>query len=157
MKQKRTLSLILCIAVPLLAGLLSALISSALSTSLEWLATPPLAPSRIAFMILWPVLYLLIGFALFLVLQSNTSAPDKRVALVLFIVQLALHFVFAPVFFRFQLFWLAFVLIVFLDIAVILCARVFHTILPFAGWLMVPYLLWLLFTSYLTLGCALLN
>ena len=89
-----------------------------------------------------PSLYALMGLALALIWNEQPSKERTR-ALILFFVQLALNFAWSPVFFGSQLIELGLLLLVAILIAALLTANAFRRIRPVAGWLMLPYLLWL--------------
>jgi len=74
------------------------------------------------------------------------------VGLNLFITQLAVNFLWSPIFFRFQAFGFAFFWILLLWVLVCAMILVFGSVVPAAGKLQVPYLLWLSFAAYLNFG-----
>lgn len=120
------------------------------------LTKPPLAPPPSVFGPVWTVLYTLMGVALWRVWALPPS-PARKAALVLFGVQLALNALWSPVFFGVQQLWLALAVIVAMWIAIVLTVRAFHGLDPVAAWLLVPYLLWVSFATYLNAGFAVLN
>ena len=97
------------------------------------------------------------GIASCLVYCSDASQPRKKRALILYGVQLIVNFIWPLLFFRFGLLWLSFFWLLLLIALVWACMTLFRYILPKAGKLMLPYLLWLFFAAYLNLGAALLN
>ena len=97
------------------------------------------------------------GIAIFLVLRTNTDEKLKRSAAGLFVIQLLLNFLWSILFFGGSSFWLAAVVILLLDAAVIACIVWFKKISTLAAGLMVPYLLWILFATYLNIAFAILN
>src|SRR5690348_421673 len=62
------------------------------------LEKPMFMPPGWAFGVVWPILYTLMGIALALVLAEPPS-PRRRMALILFFIQLALNFAWSPIFF----------------------------------------------------------
>lgn len=113
------------------------------------LAMPALFPPPALFGIVWTILYAMMGFALAMVVTAR-GASERLPALILFAVQLALNLAWSPVFFAaHQITW-ALVLIGVLDIAVLATTVLFYRIRPVAGLLLVPYLAWILFATYLT-------
>ena len=62
------------------------------------LVKPSLYPPPAAFGIVWSVLYVLIGFALVLVITAR-GAAGRRAAIVAFVVQLLLNLAWSPLFF----------------------------------------------------------
>ena len=81
----------------------------------------------------------------------------KQRALSFYAVQLGVNFFWPLIFFRLQMFLAAFVWIVVLWLLVLICALLFGHIRKSAGQLLLPYLLWVSFASYLNLGVYLLN
>ncbi len=97
------------------------------------------------------------GYAGWLVLTSDASEPRRRRALTVFGVQLLLNLLWPLLFFRLGWYGFAFVWLLLLILAVLLCLLLFRYIVKRAGDLLVPYLLWLFFAAYLNLGAAILN
>lgn len=136
-----------------LAGL-----SSLLSGGFETYALvnkPPLSPPPIVFPIVWTILYVLMAIAAVTVAKSNDL--DKLKALRLFVVQLVINYIWPIIFFGFGAPKLALVWLLVLIVAVLLTARLFFSVSPLAGWLMVPYIIWLLIAFYLNFGIVALN
>ena len=66
--------LIICIAIPLLVGGLSALLTQSSMETFEMVNKPPLSPPGWLFPVVWTILYVLMGIASYLVLTSGK--PD---------------------------------------------------------------------------------
>lgn len=146
--------LLVCIAIPLAVGGLAALLTGSSMEKFSSLNQPPLAPPGWLFPVVWTILYVLMGVASYLVLTSGR--PD-RFALRLYGVQLAVNFLWPLLFFRWELYWFAFVWLVLLWVLVVATAVRFHEISALAGWLLVPYILWVTFAGYLNFSIAVLN
>ncbi|MBE6798853.1 MAG: tryptophan-rich sensory protein [Ruminococcaceae bacterium] len=116
---------------------------------------PPLSPPPIVFPIVWTVLYTLMSIAAVIVAKSNDLDKDK--ALRLFIIQLGINYIWPIIFFGFSAPKIALVWLLLLIVAVLLTTRVFFSVSPVAGWLMVPYILWLFVAFYLNFGIVALN
>lgn len=126
----------------------------------EALQKPPLLPPNEVFGPVWSVLYLLIGIALFMVWITKGTGKKKvakPAAYWWFGVQLALNTLWSVVFFGLQQPWLGVVVILALIVAIIGTMVSFHKYEKWASYIFVPYLLWVGFATYLTLGVALLN
>ena len=108
-------------------------------------------PAPIVFPIVWSILYILMGISAAKVTLASSSR-QRSVGLNLFITQLAVNFLWSPIFFRFQAFGFAFFWILLLWILVCAMILVFGSVVPAAGKLQVPYLLWLSFAAYLNFG-----
>lgn len=145
------------IAASLAAGVLGSLATMPnIPTWYAALEKPLLNPPNWVFGPVWTTLYVLMGIALALVILQKT-APSKRPAYVWFGVQLALNILWSVTFFGLQQPWLGLMVITALLMSIIFTMRVFYTVKPLATWLLVPYLAWVSFASYLNVGIALLN
>lgn len=157
MREKNWKTLLLCLAVPLAAGGIGALLAGGFGESYGAMYKPLLSPPGWVFPVVWTALYLLMGYAGWLVLTSDASEPRRRRALTVFGVQLLLNLLWPLLFFRLGWYGFAFVWLLLLILAVLLCLLLFRYISKRAGELLVPYLLWLFFAAYLNLGAAILN
>jgi translocator protein len=81
----------------------------------------------------------------------------QRLPLTLFIVQLALNAAWTPIFFGAQWFGVAMLEIVLLWCAILATMIAFRQTSPAAGWLMLPYFLWVSYASTLNAGIWWLN
>ena len=90
----------------------------------------------------------MIGLALAVVL-SAAGARGRRLAVTVFAIQLALNLAWSPLFFGLHQMTWALVDILLLDVAVIATIVLFARIRPGAAWLLAPYLVWVLFATYL--------
>lgn len=117
---------------------------------------PPLSPPSIVFGIVWPILFALMGIGVGLIWLAPPSRSRKK-ALAVFFVQLILNFIWPIVFFNAQAYGWAALLLVILWLTVLWMVLLFMSTEPLAGWLQVPYLLWLAFALYLNLGAWALN
>lgn len=117
---------------------------------------PPLAPPPGVFGPVWTVLYTLMGVALWRVWRAPHTEARRR-ALVLFGVQLALNAAWSPAFFGLQNVWVALAVIVAMLVAIALTIRAFLQVDRTAALLLVPYLLWVAFATYLNAGIAVLS
>ena len=148
--------LLIALAVPLAAGGLSALISGGMS-DYENLIQPPLSPPGWLFPVVWTILYLLMGWASYLVYTADVPEGQKKRALTLYAIQLFLNFLWSPVYFGLQWRLVAFFILLALWAAILLTMRAFSAINEKAGDLFLPYILWVTFAAYLNLGTVLLN
>jgi benzodiazapine receptor len=138
-----------------LVGFLSGILAGDIKAIYHQLTLPPLSPPSSLFGIVWPLLYLMMGITLFLLIQ--TPSPARKSNLILFGAQLFLNFIWSIVFFGASNRWISFGIIIVLDALLILCIAQFRKSNRFAAYLLVPYLIWILFATYLTLGTAILN
>ncbi len=96
----------------------------------------------------WTVLYTLMGIAAWLV-WKNHGFTDAKPALSAFIIQLFLNGLWSQIFFGLQEPGWAFFEIILLLAAIILTTYLFFKKNRTAGWLMVPYILWVSFAAIL--------
>ena len=150
-------TLLIALLLPLAVGGLSALISGGMGGDYAQLVKPPLSPPGWLFPVVWTVLYLLMGYASYRVYTSDAPQEQKRRALVVYLAQLVLNFLWSPVFFG--LGWLlpAFFILVALWVLILITANKFSQIDKLAGDLLIPYLLWVTFAGYLNFAFFLLN
>lgn len=106
------------------------------------LEQPAFQPPSWMFGVVWTILYALMGLALAVIWREPPSTR-RTAALRMFFLQLALNFAWSPVFFGGQMIEVGLLLLVAILVAAFLTAKLFRSIRPVAGWLLVPYLLWL--------------
>ena len=148
--------LLLCLALPLAVGGLAALLSGGMELYKE-LDRPPLSPPGWVFPVVWSALYLLMGWASWLVWKSDAPGAQKRRALIFYGAQLTVNFIWPLIFFGGQMFLTALLVLILLWILIFLTIRAFSKINERAGDLLIPYILWVSFAAYLNLGIFLLN
>src|SRR6478736_1450765 len=95
------------------------------------LAKPWFMPPGWAFPIAWTILYILMGLSLGLLLQARR----RRAAITLFLLQLALNYLWSPVFFAMHRVGAALVVILLLDIAVLATIAAAWRVRRAAAWL----------------------
>ena len=117
------------------------------------LVKPPFNPPNWVFGPVWTVLYVMIGIAGWLVWRSRRSTP----AMTLWWVQLALNFVWSPVFFTTHRIGLALSVIVILLAAIWLFIGMTARSCRPAALLFIPYGLWVAFATVLNASLYVLN
>ena len=120
------------------------------------LRKPAFQPPAWMFSVVWTTLYTMLGAALAIILQEPPS-KQRRDALFLFGGQLMLNFAWSPVFFGMQMIDVALVVLVVMLIMALIAARYFRSLDAIAGWLMLPYLLWLCLATALNYETGKLN
>ncbi|MFT8725411.1 TspO/MBR family protein [Liquorilactobacillus nagelii] len=140
-----------------LIGSLSAVFAGDIKTIYSHLSLPVLSPPTYLFGIVWPILYALIGIAGYLIYYTPSIQHDKVINYVLFGSQLVINFIWSIIFFKYEAYWLSFAVIIVLDLIVLLCIINFFKSSQLASILFVPYFVWIIFASYLTIGVAILN
>ena len=140
--------------LPLAVGGLSAFLTRGSMETFQLLNKPVLSPPGWLFPVMWTLLYILMGIASYLVF---TSGKPNRSALTVYALQLVFNFFWSVIFFNFDAYLVAFVWLVILWILILVTMLLFFRISETAGYLMLPYLLWVTFAGYLNLYIYLLN
>ncbi len=148
--------LLLNLALPLAVGGLSALISGGMG-DYKVMNQPPLSPPGWVFPIVWTILYLLMGYAAYRVSLSGGDPEEIRKALRVYWAQLALNFLWSPVFFGLNWYLVAFFILIAMWVLIYITMNRFSQLDKPAGDLLIPYLLWVTFAGYLNFGVFLLN
>ncbi len=154
--MKKIIKIILAISFTELAGYISMKLSGSISTLYLTLNKPAFSPPSQLFGIVWPILYLLMGISLYIIYDSQKNELQKK-ALYLFALQLFVNMLWPTVFFKFEMFWLAVFVILLLDVLVAKTINLFYIINKKSAYLLIPYMLWILFATYLNIGLAILN
>ena len=141
--------LIKSIALPLLVGLISGLLTRNAMQDFQTLVKPPLAPSGWLFPVVWTILYTLMGISAYLIQTSSADPEVKSDALMIYRYQLIVNFLWPVLFFSFGWYLFAFAWILLLWGLVILMIWDFSKISKTAAYLNIPYLIWLTFAAYL--------
>lgn len=122
------------------------------------LLKPTFNPPAWLFGPVWTALYLMMAVALWLVRRDRDAEPaQRRRATVLFAVQFVLNLLWTPLFFGLRSPGLAFVDICLLWIALLTTMLAFGRMRPLAGYLLLPYLLWVSFALVLNGTIWLMN
>ena len=137
--------------LPIIGGSLIGFITNK-SIDYSNLIKPPLAPPKL-FPIAWSIIYLLLGISYYLYKKRNN---DKTVDIVYYI-GLIVNYLWTFIFFVFKLRLLAIFWIILLDILVILLAILYYKYEKKSALLLIPYILWIIFATYLTTGIYVLN
>ena len=148
--------LLICLAIPLAVGGLGALLAGGMS-DYGAMVKPPLSPPGWVFPIAWSILYLLMGYASYRILESDASKEEIKKALFLYGIQLLANFIWPLLFFGGGWFLLSFFWLILLWVLIYLTIRAFSKIDETAGNLLIPYILWVTFAAYLNFGIYLLN
>ena len=115
------------------------------------LVQPPLSPPSIVFPIVWTILYVLMGISYYLL--KNSSKKEK----IIYFVQLGVNALWSLFFFIGKFYLFSFIWIILLDVLVIFMIGIFYQNSKISGYLQIPYLIWILFATYLNLGIYVLN
>ena len=149
--------LLLCIAIPLIVGIVAGLLARNSMEVFSVVEKPPLAPPAWLFPVVWTILYALMGISSYIVLTSDASQEEIKSAMQLYAYQLVVNFLWPTFFFNFGWYLFSFLWLILLWVLVFLMIRKFYDINRVAAYLNVPYLVWLTFAGYLNAGIWLLN
>ncbi len=155
-KQKQMAGLVAWLIVCFIAAAIGGAASIQAGPFYAQLARPDWAPPASIFGPVWTVLYALMGIAAWLVWRVGGFRTAK-LALTLFLVQLALNALWSWLFFGWHLGALAFADVLLLWMLIVATMITFWRIRPLAGALLVPYLLWVSFASALNYAMWQLN
>lgn len=155
--MKKVVRLLSFILLCQLAGLIGSIFT--FQAIPDWYVTlnkPIFSPPNWLFGPVWTILYTLMGIALFLVVEKG-KGKKRKIAIKVFLTQLALNSLWSIIFFGLKLPSLAFLEIVIMWTFIILSIKQFLPISKTAAYLLVPYLLWVTFASVLNLSIFVLN
>ena len=157
-RGRDALGLAVSIGGCLLAGVLGSLLTRpAIDPWYRGLTKPPLTPPDAAFGVVWPILYVLMGLAAWLVWRRGPGDAAVRAALGMFAAQLALNVAWSGVFFGLRAPVGGLAVVAALWALILLTTLRFRPVSAAAAALMQPYLLWVTFAAYLNAGIVLLN
>lgn len=129
---------------PNVVGISSGLISRKETKNLfQRLKMPKWRPPRWAFAPVWTSLYTGMGYASYLVYRDGGSFSNAKLPLAIYGTNLLANCVWSPIFFRAQKFGWAFCVAQIINVTAVGMAYHFYEINPIAGYLIVPYCMWL--------------
>lgn len=139
--------------LPLISGSIIGIINSKFM-DFETLIKPPLSPPGYIFPIIWSFIYLLMGIS-YLIFKNNNFYTEKEDTI--YYSQLIVNLLWSIFFFilkwrLFTIFWTIFLLIL-----VIYLIYLFFNKTKISAYLNIPYLIWIIFATYLTIGIYILN
>ena len=164
MKKRYFIIPIITIAICLFMGYLAGI--SVKADNFSWynsLNRSPLNPPNIIFPIAWSILYLLMGISIAIIINKYIDEQVLEIKkniknyIFLFIIQFILNLFWTYIFFGLKSPLFGFIEIIILDILIIITIMKFKTISKAASYILIPYILWCLFASYLTLHVLIFN
>jgi tryptophan-rich sensory protein len=157
MKIIDLLRLITSILLCQLAGFLGSLFTiPAIPTWYKTLNKPFFNPPNWIFSPVWISLFFLMGISLFLVWRRQ-GHPTFKTALIFFFVQLILNILWSGAFFGLRSPLLGLIDIILLWIAILLTILNFLKVSKIGGLLLIPYLIWVSFATFLNFSLWILN
>ncbi len=156
--RRTVLKLLISLLVPQLAGLIGSIFTApAIPTWYATLEKPSFTPPSWLFAPAWITLFVLMGVAAFLVWRRRLEERQVKIALGIFIVQLILNALWSVIFFGLESVLGGMILIVVLWLAILATMFAFFRISRAAGWLLLPYILWVSFAGVLNFSIWRLN
>lgn len=154
---KLTISILICLGAAFIG---SAFTTPSIAGWYTTLQKPSFTPPNWLFAPAWTVLFIMMGIALSLIWQKgfkkNTASKAKK-AVIIFFIQLILNIAWSFLFFYWQSPFWALVDIIILWAFILLTLIKFREINKIAGNLLIPYLLWVTFASFLNYAVYKLN
>ena len=135
------------ILIPVIMGGIIGLIISPFM-NYQNLTKPPFSPSGIVFPIAWTILYIIMGYSF-----NKQNEQNKTI----YYTQLIVNGLWSIIFFIFKWYLFSSIWIVLLIVLVIIMIYKFYNENKLSGLINLPYLIWLLFALYLSIGVYLLN
>ncbi|EKD63772.1 MAG: hypothetical protein ACD_51C00203G0005 [uncultured bacterium] len=154
--MKKILKLAACILGSEIAGNIPTIVTVGAIT--DWyvvLNKPSFNPPNWIFGPVWTLLFALMGIAFYFVLESKGRM--RKIAITMFVVQFLLNIAWSFLFFGMQSPLYALIDIGLLLIAIIGTIWAFYKVDKKAGYLLIPYLLWVSFASVLNYAIWTLN
>ncbi|MFA5962172.1 MAG: TspO/MBR family protein [Parcubacteria group bacterium] len=155
--MKKTYKLIISLLVPQLAGGIGSIFT--VGSVKGWypvLVKPALNPPNWVFGPVWTTLFLLMGYALYII-WTDESEKSKRLAYWAFGIQMVLNALWSIIFFGLHSPGGALFEMIFLWLAILVTIITFAKISRLSAWLLLPYILWVSFAGYLNYSIWILN
>ncbi len=149
----------IAIAIPLIIGGLSSLLTMNAMNDFKTLNQPFLAPPTWLFPIAWTILYILMGISSYLIYKNKNVYfyEEKEKALLFYGIQLVFNFFWSIIFFNMKQYEFAFVWLLMLLGFIVLLMINAKKVNKYSFYLLIPYLLWGIFALYLNIMIAILN
>lgn len=121
------------------------------------IAKPPITPPDWAFAPVWTAIYLLTGISAYIVWERRDGSLAYKTVSIVYALQLLINFLWAFIFFGMHQIFGGMIDTVLLWLAVLLNMICFYKFNRVAGWLLLPYLLWVSFSVVLSVWLLQLN
>lgn len=148
-KNKDCTSLIIWITVLVSIGsVIGSLTKTEVNTWYSTLNRSPLTPPNYVFPVAWTILYSMIA-ACGWIIWHTPPLPKLRLIKNLYVMQLILNWSWTPLFFCYHLTGYSLVFLLIMDMAVVMIIYLAYARIRSVSLLMSPYLVWILFATYL--------
>lgn len=149
--MKKVIKNIIIVIAPLIGGFLSSLLVNFKNYNI--INKPMFSPPKIAFPIVWSILYLLFGISFYL---ANKDFDDKKITSTA-IINLILNYSWTFIFFKLKMYIVSAIELVLIILSTIKFIIELYKENKTAAFLQLPYLVWLLVALYLNIGVIILN
>lgn len=150
--------LVVAVAIPLVAGFLGSVFTMpSIPTWYAAINKPAWNPPNWIFGPVWTTLFILMGIALWLVWEKGLDKIQVRTAVNIFSAQLVLNIVWSLLFFGLHSPFWAFIEIIALWLLILWTIIAFYRLDKTAGLILIPYILWVSFASFLNFTVMRLN
>ncbi len=158
MRLRYVIGFFVSIGICLAAGAIGAFFTAgALSVWYAELVKPPFTPPDWLFAPVWMVLYIMMGISVFLIWCEGFENDEVKWGIGLFAIQLVLNVLWSFVFFGLNSIIGGLVVIIALWFAILFTMLHFFRVTAFAGWLLIPYFVWVSFATILNYSFLVLN
>ncbi len=130
---------------------------SAIPTWYVTLNKPFFAPPNWIFGPVWTLLYFLMGVAFYLIWKQGWQKKKAQKASMFFLAQLALNFIWSPIFFGLRAPLPGLIVIMAMWTLIVVTMKKFYPLSRWAFYLLIPYLLWVSFATLLNAAIVQLN
>lgn len=158
MKIQNVFKLFISIVIAQLAGIIGSFYTfDSIPNWYKTLIRPEFAPPNWVFGPVWTTLYVLMGISAYIIWSKGYNDKKVKLALSVYLGQLLLNALWSILFFGLQDIRSAFIEIIALWLMIALNIFLFGKISKLAGYLLVPYILWVSFASFLNYSFMVLN
>ncbi len=156
--MKPIIKLIISVATPIAIGAVAgSFTASSVNGWFTTLVKPSFNPPNWLFGPVWTALYIMMGISCYLVWNSKVAEKIKNEALVFYLIQLLLNFLWSFIFFYAEQPGWALIDIILMWVMILLTILKFGRISSIAAWLLVPYISWVSFATILNFAIWKLN
>lgn len=151
------IKLIVSLALPQIAGIIGSLFTvKSIPTWYAALNKPSFNPPNWIFGPVWITLYVMMGIS-FYIIWIKKDVPNSGFLFSIFILQLILNALWSIIFFGLKSPGFAFLEIIFLWLAILMCIIFFYKVSKTSSLLLLPYFMWVSFASVLNYSIWRLN
>jgi tryptophan-rich sensory protein len=151
MKAKKIGKFLLYVFSPLVLGSIVGFLTN--PSTYKTFNKPVFSPPGWLFPAVWSILYLLMGIGYYVAKNNGLSKEGERD----YLIQLALNLLWSFIFFSFKWYGISAVWIIVLLYFVYKMFISFKETKKVAGYMQLPYMIWLLIALYLAIGVTILN